>query len=118
MSQSEARNALKARRKMRIRQRITGTGERPRLSVFRSQRHVYAQVIDDSSGKTLASVGSFKKGKAERAGREVCEALGKQLAERCLGLKITHVAFDRNGSLYHGRIKAFADGARAGGLTF
>ena len=107
------------RRKKRIRKRITGTSERPRLSVFRSAKHIYAQVIDDSTGKTLAAASSKGKGfatsgdKAERA-----KAVGTAVAEACKAAKIEKVVFDRNGYIYHGRVKALADGAREGGLSF
>jgi large subunit ribosomal protein L18 len=108
----------RAKRKGRIRKKISGTTERPRLSVFRSARHIYAQVIDDTTGNTLASVHSFAKGKAERADKEACGELGKKLAATCKGKSINAVVFDKNGYAYHGRVKAFADGAREGGLQF
>lgn len=109
----------RAKRKIRIKKKITGTNDRPRLSVFRSAKHLYAQVIDDVAGKTLASVHSFaNKGKTERADKDKCQALGKQLAEVCKSKSISAVVFDKNGFAYHGRVKAFADGAREGGLQF
>jgi len=110
---------------LRQRKRIRGTAERPRLSVFRSVTHIYAQVIDDLSGQTLASAssveptlkGSFTKGVA---GGNVkgAEAIGKAIAERSIGKGIKRVVFDRSGFLYHGRIRAVADAARKGGLEF
>lgn len=109
---------LRARRKKRVRAKISGTGERPRLSLFRSSRHVYAQVIDDLRGHTLVSISSYRKGEKSNANITVCENLGKQLAEKCLTKDISSVVFDKNGNLFHGRVKAFADGARAGGLEF
>ena len=104
------------RLKKKIRARITGTAERPRLSVFRSNKFIYAQVIDDVAGKTLVSTSDvkIKKGtKTERA-----KEIGKIIAELCKGAKISKVVFDRNGFKYTGRIKTVADEARAGGLEF
>ena len=110
---------LRARRKARVRKKIHGTKERPRLSLFRSARHVYAQLIDDDSASTLLSVSSFEKGeKKERANVAVCHELGKLLGERSKEKGVLKVVFDKNGNRYHGRVKAFADGAREGGLIF
>ena len=106
------------KRKMRVRNKVSGTAERPRLSVFRSALHVYAQVIDDVAGKTLVSVHTFAKGKADRAGVEKCTELGKALAGKCKEKKIASVVFDKGRFNYHGRVKAFADGAREAGLSF
>jgi large subunit ribosomal protein L18 len=116
MNQVERKAHLRAKRKKRIRGRLEGTTERPRLSVYRSAKHMFAQVIDDVTGKTLASVGSFSMDK--RATREVCAELGKSLAAKCKEKSIGKIAFDKNGFAYHGRVKAFADGAREGGLEF
>jgi large subunit ribosomal protein L18 len=110
---------------LRQRKRIMGTGERPRLSVFRSVDHIYAQVIDDLSGKTLASAstvdpalkGSFAKGVAG-GNLKGAEAIGKAIAERSIEKGIKRVVFDRSGFLYHGRIRAVADAARKAGLEF
>jgi large subunit ribosomal protein L18 len=110
---------------LRQRKRITGTPERPRLSVFRSVSHIYAQVIDDLSGKTLASAastepalkGSFAK-EARGGNKKGAEAIGKAIAERSIGKGIKRVVFDRGGFLYHGRIRAVADAARKAGLEF
>lgn len=118
MSNTNKKASLRIKRKKRIRKKIEGSALRPRLSIFRSARHVYAQVIDDAQGVTLASVNSFKKGEAVRAGKEQCAELGKKLAEACKSKNITKVIFDKNGYAYHGRVKAFADGAREGGLEF
>lgn len=107
---------LRARRKMRIRKKVTGTNERPRLSIFRSAKHITAQVIDDLTGKTLVAVHSYEAG--SRANKEVCSKLGRELATKCKGAKIEAVVFDKNGYRYHGRIQALADGAREGGLQF
>jgi large subunit ribosomal protein L18 len=110
---------------LRQRKRIMGTPERPRLSVFRSVTHIYAQVIDDLSGKTLASAssleptvkGAFTKGVAG-GNIKGAEAVGQAIAERSIGKGIKRVVFDRSGFLYHGRIRAVADAARKGGLEF
>ncbi len=109
---------LRAKRKMRIRSKVSGTAERPRLSVFRSAKHIFAQVINDLTGETLVSVGSFKKGETKRANKPRCTELGRQLAERCKAKNITTIVFDKNGFAYHGRLKALADGAREGGMKF
>ena len=109
------------KRKVHIRLRVTGTPERPRLSVFRSSTHIYAQLVDDVQGVTIASASSREdvQSKVEGKGRvAVSGAVGKLLAERAKAKGITQVSFDRGGFLYHGRVKALADGARAGGLEF
>lgn len=112
--------ASRARRKISIRKRLHGTSERPRLSVFRSVKHVYAQVVDDTSGRTLASASSVEKvlraKKMKKA--ELAKAVGELLAERCKQKSLLSVVFDRNGFLYHGRVKAVAEGAREKGLKF
>ena len=107
--------------KYRIRKRMQGTSARPRLSVFRSSLHIYAQIIDDVRGITLAAASSRDdvRSRAEGAGKvAVSVAVGKLLAERAKAQGVTQVSFDRGGYLYHGRVKALADGARAGGLEF
>jgi len=111
------------RRHKRIRNKISGTKERPRLSVHRSILHLYAQVVDDSTGKTLAQVSTMSAGVKETvktSGGNVKSAviLGTAIAEQCKKEGINKVVFDRSGYLYHGRIKAFADAARKGGLIF
>jgi large subunit ribosomal protein L18 len=118
MSKANQKVSLRLKRKKRVRRKVVGTLEKPRLSVFRSARHVYAQVIDDSTGKTLVSVHSYKKGSVERAGISACTEMGKKLAELCKGKNVEKVVFDKNGYAYHGRVKALADGAREGGLIF
>jgi large subunit ribosomal protein L18 len=107
------------RRKQRIRKKITGTTAQPRLSVFRSLKHIYAQVIDDSTGRTLAAAGSGKVD-ATDDGHKIgtAAAVGVAIAEACKAKGIAKVVFDRNGYLYTGRIRALADGARKGGLQF
>jgi len=108
-------------RRYRIRKRVIGSAERPRLSVFRSSKHIYAQVIDDTSGITIASASSREDltAQAQDKGKTaVSTAVGKLVAERARQKGIDKVCFDRGGYLYHGRVKALADGARAGGLEF
>lgn len=118
MSKANKKVSLRLKRKKRVRRKVVGTLEKPRLSVFRSARHVYAQVIDDSTGMTLVSVHSYKKGTVERAGILACTEMGKKLAELCKGKNVEKVIFDKNGYAYHGRVKALAEGAREGGLIF
>jgi large subunit ribosomal protein L18 len=109
------------RRKLRVRKKVQGTADHPRLNVFRSAKHIYAQVIDDISGKTLAAAstvakdlrGSLSGKKAERA-----KAIGLAIAEACKAKSIERVVFDRNGYKFHGRVRAVAEGAREGGLKF
>jgi large subunit ribosomal protein L18 len=104
------------KRHLRVRNKISGTPERPRLVVFRSLKHIYAQLVDDSANRTLATVSdlNIEQGKKSERAAEV----GKQIAERAKSAGITRVVFDRAGYRYHGRIKAVADGARKGGLEF
>ena len=111
------------RKKSRIRKKILGTTQRPRLTVFRSLRHVYAQIIDDSNGKTIVSASSLSKElrdqvKAAKSEQEVCKLVGMTAAKLAMEQNIKEVVFDRNGFLYHGRVKAVADGAREAGLKF
>jgi large subunit ribosomal protein L18 len=110
------------RRHQRIRAKISGTAERPRLNVFRSLEHISVQVIDDVAGHTLASASTLEKSLAvDLSGknkREQATAVGKLIAQRAKDMGITQVVFDRSGYLYHGRVKALADGAREGGLEF
>jgi large subunit ribosomal protein L18 len=110
------------RRKLRIRHKITGTPERPRLSVFRSLKHIYAQVVDDVAGKTLAHMSTLDKNVKpqtdDKNKSDAAKLVGKTIAEVLKAKGITKVVFDRNGYLYHGRIKSLAEGAREGGLEF
>ncbi len=109
------------RRKLGIRKNISGTGERPRMSVFRSNKHIYVQVIDDTTGKTLAAASTLSPelaGKLDGDKREAAKKVGELAAQKCVAAKIEAVVFDRNGFIYTGRIAALADGARAGGLKF
>ena len=99
---------------LRVRKKIKGTAALPRLSVFRSNKSIYCQLIDDVNGKTLAAAQSTGKGKKSEQAKET----GKALAEKAKAANISEVVFDRSGYLYHGRIKALAEGAREGGLSF
>ena len=123
--QIKTKDDRRLRIRYRIRKRMQGTSERPRLSVFRSVSHIYVQVIDDMAGKTLASASSVepavkaKMSKETGAGnRKGAELVGKTIAERLKEKGITRVIFDRNGFLYHGRVRAVADAARQAGLEF
>ena len=111
-----------ARRRRRVRKTITGTAERPRLNVFRSSSHIYAQIINDLDGKTLASASSLDKtlrASLKSTGSiEAAKAVGKLIAERAKTANVNAVVFDRGGRIYHGRIKALADASREGGLQF
>lgn len=111
------------KRKIRIRKKITGTPERPRLSVYRSLNHIYAQLIDDTTGHSLGMISTKTKALAGELGGikgkvDKARIVGKEIAKFALERNITAVVFDRNGFLYHGRVKAVADGAREGGLSF
>ena len=106
------------KKKLRIRKRVQGSDGRPRLCVFRSARHIYAQLIDDLDGKTIISASTLDTDGAKGANKGAAEAIGKEIAKRALAKNIKSVVFDRNGYLYHGRVKALADAARAGGLEF
>lgn len=117
MDRNKAKNVRRARRKTGIRKRVLGTPERPRLTVYRSLNHMYAQVIDDLSGKTLVA-SSTTKGTESGGNIEAAKSVGKDLADKAKAAGITQVAFDRNGFRYHGRIKALADAAREAGLQF
>ncbi len=117
MSAPSIREA-RARRKKRIRGKVTGTGERPRLSVFRSNKAIYAQIVDDLGGRTVASARSAE---IEAAGLDksaVARKVGELVAARAKEKNVEQVVFDRSGYLYHGRVKALAEGAREGGLVF
>ena len=105
--------------KQRVRKDISGTAERPRLSVFRSNKEIYAQLVDDLSGKTVITASSLDKAfKKDGAKIDVAREVGKVLAQKATEKGIESVSFDRNGYLYHGRVKALAEGAREGGLKF
>ncbi len=107
------------KRHQRVRGKISGTAERPRLSVFRSENNIYAQIIDDVAGNTLVSASSVEKGFEGSGGNvEAAKKVGAKVAERALQKGIEEVVFDRGGYIYHGRVQALADGAREGGLKF
>lgn len=119
---AEKSNKARQRRHRRIRMRLSGTAERPRLNVFRSLEHIYAQLIDDVAGHTLASASTIEKtlapmltGKTKRAQAKI---VGQTIAQRAQEVGVTTVVFDRGGYLYHGRVKELAEGAREGGLKF
>ena len=122
MSQENPRNKARERRHRRVRVTTKGTSERPRLNVFRSLRHIVAQVIDDTSGKTLASASTLDaelKAQAEGKNKtEQAKLVGKALAERAQKAGVKKVVFDRGGYKYHGRVKALAEASREGGLDF
>ncbi len=111
-------NERRTRIKKGIRKRLEGTTDRPRLSVFRSNKGIYAQVIDDLKGVTLASASTTELGDKTRLNVENSKNAGKKLAEKAIAAGVETIVFDRNGYLYHGNIKAFAEGAREGGLKF
>lgn len=110
-------NSSRLMRKRRVRAKISGTPERPRLAVFKSLKGIYAQVIDDTVGKTLASAKLVDIKKAKNT-IEGAKEVGKLVAEKCIALKIENVTYDRAGYRYHGKVKALAEGAREGGLKF
>lgn len=113
------KTSRRERIKQGIRKRLTGSAERPRLSVFRSNKGIYAQIIDDTTGRTLTSASSMSKDFAGSGNKvEQSKAVGKLVAEKAVAAGISKVVFDRNGYLYHGRVKSLADGAREGGLDF
>ncbi len=113
------KNEIRVRIHERIRHKVRGTAERPRLAVFRSLHHVYAQVIDDLGGRTLVSASTVEKGLRSKGGNvAAAKAIGKAVAERAKEKGIGKVVFDRGGYLYHGRVKALADAAREAGLEF
>ncbi len=102
--------------RMRIRKKVSGTIEKPRLAVFKSIKNIYVQLIDDVSGKTLASVSTLKT--SGNGNKETAKAVGKEIAKKAATLKIKKVVFDRSGYVYHGRVQAIAEGAREAGLKF
>ena len=119
MIKKKDKNKARIKRHYRVRKNISGTAERPRLNVFRSLNHIYAQVIDDVKGVTLVSASSMDKGFEGNASNcERAKAVGKAVAEKALAAGIKEVVFDRGGYLYHGRVAALAEGAREGGLEF
>ncbi|MCI0416698.1 50S ribosomal protein L18 [bacterium] len=120
MPKIKTKEDARLRRKMRLRRKISGNPDMPRLCVYRSLNHIYVQAIDDRSGKTLLSASSLEiKGKAGKTGnKEAAKLVGELMAEKCKQKGIDAVTFDRSGYLYHGRVKALAEAARAAGLKF
>ncbi|MGB0175649.1 MAG: 50S ribosomal protein L18 [Owenweeksia sp.] len=115
LTKSERRQRIKKR----IRKTVTGTAEKPRLSVFRSNNEIYAQIIDDVAGKTLMAASSLEKEFSKEGNRsEVAKKVGQHIAAKAKEAGLEQVAFDRNGYLYHGRVRSLAEGAREGGLKF
>ena len=118
----ESKNASRLRRHTRVRKKIQGTTERPRLNVYRSLNHIYVQVIDDTKGETLVFASTLETALKETlktgGNREAAKAVGELAARKCLEKGIESVVFDRGGYLYHGRVKALAEGAREAGLKF
>ncbi len=118
MNSVQIKRARRARRRTGIRKRVYGTAEKPRLSVYRSLKHIYAQVVDDQGGKTLAAASTVQ-AKLDNGGNvEGAKRIGTAIAEAAKAAGVSEVAFDRNGFRYHGRVKALADAAREGGLKF
>jgi len=120
MTQTASRGAAREKRHTRIRLHLEGTTERPRLAVFRSTQHIYAQVIDDSSGRTLAAASTLEKElrTAKQTKTEEAKVVGRLVAERAKNAGVERVVFDRAGNRYHGRVKSLADAAREAGLDF
>jgi large subunit ribosomal protein L18 len=118
-----SRSVTRSRRRKRVRKKIRGTAEKPRLCIFRSSNHIYAQLIDDSTGRTLVGVASLSKELQSKIGKnagnkEGAALVGAAIANAALNKKIRKVVFDRNGFLYHGRVRALSEAARASGLEF
>jgi large subunit ribosomal protein L18 len=123
MARHRGSQAKRRRRQFRIRKKIRGEAERPRLSVFRSAKHIYVQAVDDQAGRTLASASTYEKEIREKlksytGNRDSAVLVGKSIAERLTKLGVSKAVFDRGGNRYHGRVKALADSAREGGLQF
>ncbi|EJO5348492.1 50S ribosomal protein L18 [Clostridium botulinum] len=119
MFKKNDRSQSRQRRHMRVRKKVFGTAERPRLSVYRSEKHIYAQLIDDVAGKTLFSASSVEKGfDGLGSNKEGAKLVGKTIAEKALKEGLKKVVFDRGGFIYHGRVKELAEGAREAGLDF
>ena len=122
MSVAKARREARVKRQVRVRRKVRGSGECPRLCVFRSARHIYAQIIEDVTGKTLVATSTIAKevveGQKYTGNVDAAKAVGAAIAKKALEQNIKQVVFDRNGFLYHGRVKALADAAREAGLVF
>ena len=122
MSSLAQKKEARLKRKVRVRKKVRGTSQRPRLNVFKSARHIYAQLIDDTAGVTLTAVSTaiseISTGLKYTGNIEAARKVGAEIAKKALANEITAVVFDRNGFLYHGRVKALAEAARENGLTF
>lgn len=122
MIKKQSRNALRIKRHLRVRNKVSGTGSVPRLCVFRSNKHIYAQVIDDAKGVTLAAASTLDKtvsdGLKSTSNKDAAKKVGEHVAKKAISDGIYIVVFDRGGYLYHGRVKALADSAREAGLNF
>ena len=122
MIKKESRSAIRTKKHLKIRNRFSGTTERPRLAVYRSNNHIYAQIIDDTVGKTLVAASTLEKSAKDAVEKtnDVAAAsyIGKTIAEKAVAAGIKQVVFDRGGYIYHGRVKALAEGARSAGLEF
>ena len=118
MVQRPNTNKARVQRHKRVRGKVSGTAACPRLDVFRSLQHIYAQLIDDVNGVTLVSASSLDKSIEGGSNKDAAKAVGKLIAERAAEKKIVDVVFDRGGNIYHGRVQALAEGAREGGLNF
>ncbi len=122
MSTKNQKEVARLKRKVRVRKKVLGSTERPRLNVFKSAKHMYAQLIDDTTGKTLVAASTLSKELAGDLGYtgnvDAAKKVGTAIAQKAIAANITQVVFDRNGFLYHGRIKALADAARESGLSF
>jgi large subunit ribosomal protein L18 len=116
------RRQARLKRQVRVRRKVRGTAEMPRLCVYRSAKHIYAQIIEDTTGKTLVSASTVStdvgEGLKNTGNVEAAKAVGKAIAQKALGMDIKNVVFDRNGFLYHGRVKTLAEAAREAGLSF
>ena len=122
MSSLSQKREARLKRQVRVRKKVRGTAQRPRLNVFKSARHIYAQLIDDAAGTTLVAastkIADVSSGLGYTGNIEAAGKVGAEIAKRALAKNITSVVFDRNGFLYHGRVKALAEAARENGLTF
>lgn len=120
MIKTQDKNAIRKRRHLRVRKTVIGTAARPRLNVFRSLKHIYAQIIDDTAGKTLAFASTLEAAGSEGTGgnKEAARQVGELIARKALEKGISEVVFDRGGYLYHGRVRELAEGARKAGLKF
>lgn len=121
MAKTNPRTVARTKRVRRIRKKITGTSERPRLRVFKSNKHIYAQIIDDTAGRTLVTMSTVDKeftASEDKGKTSDAKAVGMKIAERAKAAGIETVVFDRGGYIYHGRVKSLSDGAREGGLKF